>query len=245
MSDLLGGQAPQPTDSQAQTTDAPQHTDNLLGSQPTDTPQKFNDWRDNVPSKFIKDGNVNNDALVQSYLHLEKRMGSGDAPPTDAAGYKLTLPEGTKDEDFADFKAEALKMGLNNAQAQGVLENIISSVKEMRGELEMTSAKAEAALRETWNNEQDFNKNLSLAQKAAKAYDVNTDVLGNNPEVIKLLAKIGGELGEDRPANQSAIIQSEDLRTLMTSEAYLNPHHVNHKSVMARIQSHYQNAFRQ
>ena len=241
--DLLGGQAPQPTDSQPIT---PEQPGTLLNNQyASNEPQKFNDWRDNVPAKFIKDGNVNNDALVQSYLHLEKRMGSGDAPPQDANGYKLTLPDGTKDEDFAEFKADALKMGLNNTQAQGVLDAIMSSVKEMREGLEMTSAKAEAALRETWQNEQDFNKNLSLAQKAAKAYDVNTDVLGNNPEVIKLLAKIGGELGEDRPVNQSAIMQSEDLRTLMTSEAYLNPHHVNHKSVMARVQSHYNNAFRQ
>lgn len=243
MSEELGGQQPQPTE-------APQPT-NLL-NQPTDGGEqqqqqttKFNDWRDNVPAKFIKDGTVNNEALVQSYLHLEKRMGSGDAPPTDPSAYKLTIPEGTKDEDFAELKAEALKLGLNNAQAQGMLDAIMSSAKEVRANFEMTADKAEVALREVWSNEQDFNKNLSLAKKAAKAYDVNTDVLGNNPEVIKLLAKIGGELGEDRPVNQSAIIPSEDLKTLMTSEAYLNPHHVNHKSVMARVQAHYQNAFRQ
>ena len=82
---------------------------------------------------------MNNEALVQSYLHLEKRMGSGDAPPTDPSAYKLTIPEGTKDEDFAELKAEALKLGLNNAQAQGMLDAIMSSAKEVRANFEMTA----------------------------------------------------------------------------------------------------------
>ena len=85
-------------------------------------------------------------------------MGSGDAPPTDPSAYKLTIPEGTKDEDFAELKAEALKLGLNNAQAQGMLDAIMSSAKEVRANFEMTADKAEVALREVWSNEQDFNK---------------------------------------------------------------------------------------
>lgn len=237
MTDIIdGGQAPQPQDTITDT--------NLLGG--GDAPAKFNDWRDNVPPKFIKDGNVNNDALVQSYLHLEKRMGSGDAPPTAVDGYKLTLPDGTKDEDFAEFKDKALALGLNNAQAQGVLEQFIESTKELSSELTMTPEKAEVSLREVWKDAAEFDKNLGLARKAAKVYanDINMDAVGNNPEVIRLLAKIGSELGEDSPVNQSAILSGNDIKSLMTSESYLNPNHPQHAQTVARVTAHYQNSYR-
>ncbi|MDQ9476205.1 hypothetical protein RF074_11445, partial [Serratia marcescens] len=71
------------------------------------------------------------------------------------------------------------------------------------------------------------------------------DEIGNNPMVIRMLAKIGAEMGEDNPVGTGAINleEQQSIRDLMKSEAYTNPKHADHERVSAQVKAFYQKTY--
>lgn len=234
-------------------------TGSLLGADiPATTPQgtdgagqadAVKSWQDSIPAKFkTADGAINYEAMTKSYLHLEQRLGAGDAPPASADKYAFNgLPEGMQAEQFAGAAKSAHELGLSQKQFDGVMKNYFDTIPQFIAEVVPNPAKAEAQLREVWISQEDYNKNLGLAKKAFSAYagdDISIDDIGNNAAAIKLLAKIGAGLGEDSPVNSAAILSQESIAELMSSKAYSDPRDPMHQSVHGKIRAHYVNQAR-
>ena len=84
------------------------------------------------------------------------------------------------------------------------------------------------------------------AYQAAIAYgDADAEAIlkdyGNDPRVIRLLARVGGEMGEDRSVTPpgGGIPSGQTVETLMTSEAYNNQRHPEHATVSRQVADHF------
>jgi hypothetical protein len=64
--------------------------------------------------------------------------------------------------------------------------------------------------------------------------------LGTDPVFAQVVAFYGAQMREDRPpTNAAPSVQPGDVQTLMASEAYRNPKHVDHARVSAQVQAAY------
>lgn len=156
--------------------------------------------------------------------HLEKRMGSGDAPPADVAGYKVEVPadyadalkdwKPSEDSKLAEFLADAHKVGFTQKQVDLVLKQygrLSSEALAAQISPEQQAAKAAddaaKALGEVWKEPGQFDKNVGEAFKASQKmaaklgveFDEFNQALGNNPMFLRLAAALNAEMGEDSP----------------------------------------------
>ena len=181
--------------------------------------QGANDW---LPEKFRvmgEDGKLSIESsarkLAENYTHLEKRMGSGDAPPKTSDEYAPKVEvEGFNWEEFkADprmqsFMKSAHAKGITNDQMSFILGEYAQRAPELvGGAAALDSEAATAQLREVWKTDAEFKQNIGLAFRAfnSLADDADKgriDEIGNNPMVIRMLAKVGAEMQEDAPAGR-------------------------------------------
>lgn len=156
--------------------------------------------------------------------HLEKRMGSGDVPPADAAGYKVAAPEQYADvlKDWNPAEDQALQAFLGNAHKAGMTQKQVELVigeygrvmSQVQGaqltpeqQAEKAADDAAKALGEVWKDPAEFDKNLGMAFKAGEKlaakmgvdFDEFNQALGNNPMFLRLAAMLAPEMGEDTP----------------------------------------------
>jgi hypothetical protein len=193
--------------------------------------------------------------LAEGQANLEKRLGAGEVPPKSPEEYDLADLAETVDVDalkaepqFQEFAKQAHELGLTNKQ----LSFVVKSMAELSaGQQAVAQENVQQQLREQWKTDQEFNANMGLAYKAASTLLDQADMqnllkpggAGDDPAVIRLLAKIGKEMQEDAPpagANQSA---EPDIQALLRSEAYNDPKHLDHKAVNARVQAYYQKTY--
>ncbi|NHJ27355.1 hypothetical protein HAP90_00280 [Klebsiella quasipneumoniae subsp. similipneumoniae] len=223
--------------------------------------QGADDW---LPEKYRvmgDDGKLNVEGsarkLADAYSHLEKRMGSGDTPPKTADDY---APE-VKAEGFNwdEFKADPrMQSFMKSAHAKGITNDqmgfIISEYAQIAPELvngagALDSEAAATQLRETWKTDAEFNKNIGLAFRAFNSLADDSDKgrmdeIGNNPMVIRMLAKIGAEMQEDSPTGaDSNPGEQQTIRDLMKSPAYMDPKHADHERVSAQVKAYYQKRY--
>lgn len=237
---------------------APPAADNLLSAtnqppagdpaKPAATPPPASE----IPEKFRKpDGTLNGDAVLRSYTELEKRLGNGDAPPKTPDEYKINynLPEGVElnKEQEKSFLASCHAAGMSNKQVQFVMDKYAGILGNQVKDQVATKEKAEAALKEAWK--ETYDENMVNARKAFDRLADEADravvhQIGNNPAVLKMLAKIGANLKEDTPpAGNSSVVSDEDIQALMRSEAYWNNKHPEHASVKAKVTAYHQKKF--
>jgi hypothetical protein len=223
--------------------------------------QGANDW---LPEKFRvmgEDGKLSIESsarkLAENYTHLEKRMGSGDAPPKTADEYAPKVEvEGFNWEEFkADprmqsFMKTAHAKGITNDQMSFILGEYAQRAPELvGGAAELDSQSATTQLREVWKTDAEFNKNIGLAFRAfnSLADDADKgriDEIGNNPMVIRMLAKVGAEMQEDAPAGGDVNLEEQQtIRDLMKSPAYMDPKHADHERVSATVRAYYQKRY--
>ncbi|WP_431646355.1 hypothetical protein [Enterobacter hormaechei] len=223
--------------------------------------QGANDW---LPEKFRvmgEDGKLSIESsarkLAENYTHLEKRMGSGDAPPKTADEYAPKVEvEGFNWEEFkADprmqsFMKSAHAKGITNDQMSFILGEYAQRAPELVvGAAALDSEAASTQLREVWKTDAEFNKNIGLAFRAfnSLADDADKgriDEIGNNPMVIRMLAKVGAEMQEDAPAGGDVNLEEQQtIRDLMKSPAYMDPKHADHERVSARVKAYYQKRY--
>lgn len=225
-------------------------------SAPATAPDEFA-----IPEKFLvkgDDGKPNWEQVAKKalpgYLELEKRLGAGEAPPESADKYKIEnyLPEGYERNPEAEkvVLSKIHELRLNNKQAQGVLSFYGELLGQGLAAEKASMESATAGLKEAWGKEYDRNMNranfaLSTLAEPELVQQVTSDArLMNNPSLIRLLARMGEELEDDRTANQMSAGEVDDIDALRRSEAYLNEKHPEHKRVKEKVAAAYAKGYK-
>ena len=238
-------------------------------------------WKDSISEAYRNDPNIEKfteiDALAKSYINATKMIGQDKVViPTnnsteehwDEVYAKLGRPE-SADKYSLDAKSEVVnldetaiksfaeqshKLGLNNKQAQGILEfyknNMEGSAQQAKIDTETAQSQAEQQLRQEWGR--DFEGKVKQAGALAKA-NINPEVLdmtlsngtrlGDHPEIIKGFAKIAGMMSEDKivsteseNVNTVADIETEiSAITNDTDGPYWNKQHPDHDKVVQQV----------
>jgi hypothetical protein len=218
------------------TTDTPQQTEQAVSSTTTEQPTVAKSWKETISEEFRNDPNISKfteiDALAKSYINATRMIGQDKVAvpnenstedqwnevygklgrPESPDKYKLEVKSDVVPLDegaVKSFAENAHKLGLNNKQAQGILEyyknSMEGSVQQARVNTETAQANAEAELRKEWGR--SYEDNIKKAGAVAKA-NMSGDILnlelkdgtriGDHPDVIKGFANIANLLSEDK-----------------------------------------------
>lgn len=143
--------------------------------------------------------------------------------------YEFKAPEG-KEYDSAvlePFSAAAKEAGLTQDAAQKLLEKMAPALVERQTEQvkAVQTAWAEASRSDKEFGGEKLPENLAIAKKAIDAYAspelktlLNDTGLGNHPEVIRLMFKVGQTVKEDSFVSGGAPKGTADLATRLYSE---------------------------
>ncbi len=196
-------------------------------------------------------------AMAESYSGLEKRFGSGDVPPKTAAEYKVEVPEALKeaidpatDPGVQGFLSGALEAGLNQKQVDFVMGKYFEMAPKLAaGAAQFDATTATAELKKSWATEADFKRNVQNAHVATNAAaqkagidmgEILSGPLGNNPTFLKLMAALGPEFSEDTPPGGSKMTTDGDINALLSSEAYMNPRHIDHAKTSEQVRRYFE-----
>lgn len=207
-------------------------------------PWEAADWQKNVPEKFKDEkGELKIKELAKSYVHIEKRVGSGDVPPKTAEEYKVDvrLPSGVDltPERRTEFLKSCHSAGMTNKQVQFVMDKYSDVLQQFTDDKDSTIA----GLKKEWG--ESFDGNMDLARKAFEALVDEPDraamlKIGNNPALIRMLARLGAELKEDSPPTGEGIgVGDVDIDVLMKSHAYWNKQDPEHEKVKAKVSAYF------
>ena len=258
-------------------------TETAQPTTPVATPaaQPTSSWKDSISEEYRADPSIEKfteiDALAKSYINATKMIGQDKIViPTknstqeawDEAYAKLGRPE-SADKYALDVKSDVVpfdetaiksfaeqshKLGLNNKQAQGILEfyknNMEGTAQQSKIDTETAQVQAEQQLRQEWGR--DFEGKVKQAGALAKA-NINPEVLdmqlqdgtriGDHPEIIKGFAKIAGMMSEDKilgteseNADTAKDIESE-ISALSNDKngPYWNRSHPDHDKVVQQV----------
>jgi hypothetical protein len=238
-------------------------------------------WKSSISEEYRKNPNIEKfteiDALAKSYINAVSMIGTDKIPlpaknatdeqwnevynklgrPESADKYKLELKTEVAPVDenvIKGFADSAYKLGLNNKQAQGILEyykqTLESSAKDMSVTMESAQANAANELRKEWGK--SYDENLQKASSIAKTYlgdnILNSQLrdgtrLGDNPQMIKALSNIANLLSEDKivGTGNDNITKSRDLDseikeiTNNKQGAFWNRSHPDHEKSVAHV----------
>ena len=222
----------------------------------TTTTTTTSSWKDSISEAYRNDPNIEKfteiDALAKSYINATKMIGQDKVViPTnnsteehwDDVYAKLGRPE-SADKYSLDAKSEVVnldetaiksfaeqshKLGLNNKQAQGILEfyknNMEGTAQQSKIDTETAQAQSEQELRQEWGR--DFEAKVKQAGALAKA-NIDAKVLdmplqdgrrlGDHPEVIRGFAKIASMMQEDK----IVATESENVNTTKDLESEIS-----------------------
>jgi len=263
------------TETKTETTQQP------VSSTTTQTNTVAKSWKDIISEEFRNDPNIAKfteiDALAKSYINATRMIGSDKVviPNQNSTEDqwnevygKLGRPESPDKYKF-DVKSEVIpfadnvikqyadnvhKLGLNNKQAQGILEfyknSMEQSAKQSQIDMETAKEQSQQQLRQEWGRAYD--DNLKKAGAVAKA-NLNSQILdmqlkdgsrlGDNPEIIKGFAKIANLLSEDSMVSteSESVNQGKDLETEISritndkSNPYWNKSHPDHTKMVQQV----------
>lgn len=150
-------------------------------------------------------------------------LGSNAEQPQNApASYDLTIPEGMRFQpgQMQAFEAQARELGLSGEQAQKLLDAAHANQSAV--------AQQQAAQIRQWAEESKndpeiggarFAENVGIANAALKRFDqdgritriLNETGYGNHPDVVRIFARIGRSIAEDRAPAGAAGAQAPEL----------------------------------
>lgn len=186
--------------------------------------------------------------LLEGYGQLEKRLGTGDAPPKTVEEYapkteRFDLDTLKGDPEYTGFLKAAHAKGITNDQLGFVLDTFADRLDKL-GPLPMSTADFMADMKANhWKGEGEYEQNMALGLRTLRAFSPNLTAaelasIPNNPTIAKVLAAIGKELGEDRQILNLQPMSEGDfesqLAALQASEAYNNASHPEHKQALAK-----------
>lgn len=178
-----------------------------------------------------------------SYAALEKRVGTGDLPPADITGYTIDPKHEIPPEQEQAIRAKFLADGLTAKQASSILDLYSEMIERAVQTQELETTNAVAALKTEWgtNYQAKLNSaNYALAviggAELAKEIAENPE-LTNNASLLRLLAKAGDYIREDRTADQITTGETEELNSLVRSAAYTDPSNPDHQRIVNKVRS--------
>ena len=246
-----------------------------------ETPAPQTTWKDTISEQFRNDPSIEKfteiDALAKSYINATKMIGQDKLviPNNNSTDdqwnevySKLGRPE-SADKYILDAKSETVpmeesaiksfaeqshKLGLNNKQAQGILEfyknNMEGTAQQSKIDTETAQVQSEQQLRQEWGR--DFEGKVKQAGALAKA-NIDPDVLdmqlqngirlGDHPEIIKGFAKIASMMSEDKilsteseNVNTTKDLESE-IAAIMNDKTgpYYNNSHPEHDKMVQQV----------
>jgi hypothetical protein len=231
-----------------------------------------NTTTDFIPEKYRvnkEDGSLDLEQssrkLVESYTHLEKRMGTGDAPPKSVDEYTVKL-EGVEGFNWDEFKADestqsflkgAHAKGLTNDQVQYVIGEYMKAAPGLiEGGVQLTTQDCTAALKSVWTDDAAMQANVTASYRAAQAFasepgkpgsfETLMSKYGNDPDFIAFTANIGKELKEDTaisgsPANEADFaVKTAELRQQLQD---LPAHDPKRNGVQAELDALYERKY--
>jgi hypothetical protein len=259
------------------TTEAPKEQISSTTEQPT----VAKSWKEAISEEFRNDPNISKfteiDALAKSYINATRMIGQDKVAvpnenstddqwnevytklgrPESADKYKLDINSEVAPIDegaIKQFAENAHQLGLNNKQAQGILEYYKSimegSAQQSKIDTETAQAQAEQQLRQEWGK--TFDENVKKAGSIAKA-NLGVDVLdmqlkdgtrlGDHPEVIKGFAKIADMMSEDKIVSTESenVDQGKDLEQEISkimndrTGPYWNKGHPEHDKIVQQV----------
>ena len=238
-------------------------------------------WKDSISEDFRNDPNIEKfteiDALAKSYINATKMIGqdklviptnnstedqwnevysklgrpeSADKYTLDSKSETVPMDEGA----IKSFAEQSHKLGLNNKQAQGILEfyknNMEGTAQQSKIDTETAQVQSEQQLRQEWGR--DFEGKVKQAGALAKA-NIDPDVLdmqlqngtrlGDHPEIIKGFAKIASMMSEDKilsteseNVNTTKDLESE-IAAIMNDKTgpYYNNSHPEHDKMVQQV----------
>lgn len=153
------------------------------------------------------------------------------------------------DPMFAGFLKGAHGKGLTNGQVSYILGEFQQRVALMEQQRADPTV-AEAELQKVWATEQQMTVGLRNSYRGAQAFAENPEhaaalekKFGNDPDFIRLMAKVGAELGEDKPAAGLTNVEAETLESLKLHPAYSDPKHPEHRTVTAKVGALYRKQY--
>lgn len=196
-----------------------------------DSPTPKENWRDALPddlkkvetlAKFVgKDATEVLPVLAKSYVELEKMKFPGkDAKPEELNAFydKIgrpktpkeysierpeTLPPGVEwDEKLEEgFRTAAHKAGLNNIQAQQLLQWYNEEYMGEVADAYWTPEKGMAALEQVWQTDAELKKQLTRVNRLTHEFAdekfrdlLDQSGMGNHPEMLAFLARVAEKL---------------------------------------------------
>jgi len=238
-------------------------------------------WKEAISEEFRSDPNIEKfteiDALAKSYINATKMIGQDKVAvpnknstedqwnevydklgrPESADKYSLNVKSDVVPIDegsIKQFADNAHKLGLNQKQAEGILEfyktSMEGTAQQSKVDTETAQAQSAQELRQEWGRE--FDTNVKRAGALAKA-NMNPEILdmelkngmrvGDHPEIIKGFAKIAGMMSEDNmvtaeseQVNSNKDIESEiSTITNNTDGPYWNKGHPDHDKVVQQV----------
>lgn len=255
----------------------------LSSTQQPAEPTSGKTWKEAISQEYRSNPNIEKftelDALAKSYINAVSMIGTDKIPlpgksatdeqwnevynklgrPESADKYKLEFKTDVAPVDenvIKGFAQNAHKLGLNNKQAQGILEfyksTLEGSAKEMSVNMETAQADATNSLRSEWGRAYDDNlrKAADVAQTYLEPELLDTQLrdgsrLGDNPKIIKAFANIANLLSEDKIIGAEAdnALQGRDIEkeidelTTDKQGAYWNKNHPSHNKVVNQVLS--------
>lgn len=197
--------------------------------------------------------------LAEAYRTLEKRVGTGDMRPNSFEEYTIPVPDEMRelfdpktDPLMGDFLKEAHEAGMTQGQIDLVMGKYFEVAQQLVGGSQQMSAEAcNADLKQEWKTDEQYKAEVGKAYKAAQAFgDKDFEAIvrdyDNDPRIIRFLARVGAELGEDTSINPGGTQRgAQTVEGLMQSEAYTNPKHADHARVSAQVQAYYNRNFKE
>jgi hypothetical protein len=250
-------------------------------SSTTEQPTVAKSWKEAISEEFRSDPNISKfteiDALAKSYINATKMIGQDKvAVPNNNSTEdqwnevysKLGRPESPDKYELnaksdivpidetaiKTFAETSHKLGLNNKQAQGILEfyknSMEGSAQQSRIDMETAQANAEQQLRQEWGK--TFEDNVRKAGSLAKA-NLGVEVLdmqlqdgtrlGDHPDIIKGFAKIADMMSEDKIVSTESenVNQGKDIESEISSivndknSPYWNKGHPDHDKIVQQV----------
>jgi hypothetical protein len=247
----------------------------------TETQPAAKTWKEAISEEFRNDPNIEKfteiDALAKSYINATQMIGKDKVAvpnknstddqwnevydklgrPESADKYTLNAKSEVvpiDEQAIKQFAENAHQLGLNNKQAQGILEfyknNMEGMAQQAKVDTETAQAQSTQQLRQEWGRE--FDTNIKKAGALAKA-NMNPEILdmqlkdgmrlGDHPEIIKGFAKIAGMMSEDKIVSTESenVSSNTDVETeisdIMNNKdgPYWNRSHPDHDKVVQQV----------
>ena len=238
-------------------------------------------WKEAIPEELRNDPNISKftelEALAKSYVNATRMIGQDKVAvpnnnstedqwnevydklgrPESAEKYQLDVKSDIVPLDegaIKQFAENAHQLGLNNKQAQGILEfyknSMENSAQQSKIDTETAQANAEQELRKEWGS--NYEANIKKAGSIAKA-NMNPEVLdmelkdgtrlGDHPAIIKGFANIANLMSEDKLVSTESenVSQGTDYEAEISKIVndrdgpYWNKAHPDHDKVVQQV----------